>query len=1232
MQDRTGVGGVFSGQEHRAVIIIIYSLAILVMVLYAVHVQLPNFQSDVTPLYVDLMAQNAYAAAGFDPASIKTVPDAAETRESGGTIVWREFPPHVPRRIVNAELPGLPARRFLFPFGEKTREFTILIPFEMDRESLAFLKDGDSVLPGIFMGCIGDNWEVFLNGVRIRSEIHLDGEGQIRSGRTWRDVFFPVDKSLFSAGTNILAFRILGDPAYDATGLYYASSYYIEDYSLIQNRHSDLLIVGLCSIYIFMGLYHILLYLNLRDESYNIFYAFFSIFLGFYSMARSRFIYQIIPDSNICVRLEYFSLFMIPLAVTVFMRLLQKQRITRLMKIYGLFCLFLGISQIFFSSQYGDDILVVYNVGSLPFIFYVFFYDFLYGFIRERRKALGEGYKRIGERLKSYGLGIVETPLGNVIIGIVVVFICAMADVMDVLFFHRSINLSRYGFFIFTIGTSFILSIRFGNLYNQLNYMKESLETTVQKRTMELEKQTMLAESASRTKSEFLARMSHEIRTPMNAIIGMSQLTLREEIGSQARNYVSNIRQAGNNLLSIINDILDFSKIESGKLDIVNGEYQIASLINDVLSIVRTRLNEKPLLFITRINGSLPRLLCGDDMRIRQVLLNILTNAIKYTREGHIIFTIYGEPVGIPPLPHSTQAGNSDTNNSGASVINMYFDVTDTGIGIKSKDMEKLFGSFERFDSGRNRGIEGTGLGLAISRQLCLLMGGDISVQSVYGKGSSFTVTLPQRISDGEPFARVEDGESKTVLIYEKQPLYAESLIYTIESLGVACFPVQSGGELREFLEKMECRFVFASSALYAEAREILEERKAKTVLVLLAEYGEVPRPDIPTLPMPLHPLAVVNILNNKTVDFTYTQAKDMEARFTAPDACVLVVDDIATNLDVAAGLLAPYKVQLHRASGGFEAVQLARKNRYDLILMDHMMPDMDGIEATAVIRAREDEDYARQVPGTRTAVAHVPIIALTANAISGMKEMFLENGFNDYLSKPIEIAGLDELLSRWIPQEKRIKAGAGIKQKTFNGGGALIIPGLDVKRGIVMTGGTEAAYFRILSTFYKDTKSRLPFFAEPPDETEFPAFIIRVHALKSAAGAIGAVDVSEEAAALETAGRSGDMRTIHEILPGFYVRLSDLIKAIGQALEEKSREKREDGANGKGVLLSACRSLKDALESINTGEINRILGEIEQLPLNADDRDAIRFISDQVLIGEYEDAVTAVDRIIGKY
>jgi signal transduction histidine kinase/DNA-binding response OmpR family regulator len=576
-------------------------------------------------------------------------------------------------------------------------------------------------------------------------------------------------------------------------------------------------------------------------------------------------------------------------------------------------------------------------------------------------------------------------------------------------------------------------------MYFRSRSVNKHLEAAVADRTRELEEQTEAAISASQAKSDFLAKMSHEIRTPMNTIAGMSELILRKELPPDVLEYAVGIKQAGANLLSVINDILDFSKIESGKMEIVAAEYLFAPLIDGVIAAARVRLAEKPVDLMTHIDGALPRRMIGDETRIRQVLMNLLSNAIKYTREGRVVFT----------------AGSRHTSEDGR--IQLFFEIADTGIGIRQEDMDQLFDDFVQFDAYKNRGIEGAGLGLTIARSLCRAMGGDITVSSVYGEGSVFTAVIPQTVPDAG-----------------------------------------------------------SSASAYDEGRVL-----------------SVP--------------------------------------FTAPSARVLVVDDIATNLKVAADFLALYGLRADTCASGAEALRMVRQQRYDIIFMDHMMPGMDGIEATEAIRAIPGDYFAR-----------VPVIALTANAISGMREMFLGKGFSDYLSKPIRIQKLGEIMEMWIPREKRAgvkpggQAGADSDVQAGESPGAdpgareaaagerrFEIEGVDVARGIRTMGGSEQSYRALLAIFREDVLERLDVLREAPEEEDMRAFVTQVHALKSAAGNIGALALSADAARLEEAGRRGDAGTIRSELNSFreaLIRLAESIRLLSADSLNNSRAAAKEG------------------------------------------------------------------------
>jgi CheY-like chemotaxis protein len=566
--------------------------------------------------------------------------------------------------------------------------------------------------------------------------------------------------------------------------------------------------------------------------------------------------------------------------------------------------------------------------------------------------------------------------------------------------------------------------------------------------------------------------------------------------------------------------------------------------------------------------------------------------------------------------------------------VTLRIDVADSGVGIKSEDQRKLFGDFVQVDVKRNRGVAGTGLGLAITKRLCEAMGGGVSVESEYGGGSVFTALIPQEIAQDIPFAAVDDPGEKKTLIYEGRVIYAKSVAWSLENMGVPFRLVTAIEEFTQALREEEWYFAFSGYGLYDRIKPVMERLKEELPskrlppLALMIEWGtEAYVPNVRFVSLPVQTLSIADVLNGAPDRRNYGESAAFSGtRFIAPDARLLVVDDIATNLKVAEGLIAPYKAGVDTCLSGAEAVEMVKRNSYDIVFMDHMMPGMDGVEATALIREREKERTEGSKP--------VSIVALTANAVSGMREMFIAQGFSDFLAKPIDVSKLDDIMEKWLPKEKQIKEGGKREPEIETTAGTSpwepAIPGVNTKRGVIMTGGTVEGYKQALWTFRGDAETRMEFLSAERAESEMKNFTTQVHALKSALASIGAAALSEEAAGLETAGKAGDAAFIRERIGVFRENLSGLVEYIDGALaEETGGAKDGPGEDSPALDREALFHLKEALEAGDIRAIDELLGKLANSRTEGEIASAFSRAADCILISDFGEAGKIIDGLL---
>lgn len=568
-------------------------------------------------------------------------------------------------------------------------------------------------------------------------------------------------------------------------------------------------------------------------------------------------------------------------------------------------------------------------------------------------------------------------------------------------------------------------------------------------------------EDANRAKTNFVSNMSHEIRTPMNSIVGITEILLRSRHSPKEQEYLLNIQSSGRVLLTIINDVLDCSKMEAGKMQLFDEPYDTCSLFHDLRISMENRIGHSGLELIYDIDQDIPCKLKGDMGRIRQVIINLVNNAIKYTEKGSVRFSVH------------VRQKNTDK-------VMLYYEVADTGIGIRKEDQKILFDAFQRVEMDRNRYVEGTGLGLTISQNLVNMMGGVIEVESEYGKGSRFFFTIEQTIIDPTPVSAVNYNGQK----------------------------------------------------------------------------------------------------DNVT-------EKEAECLFIAPEAHILLVDDNELNLVVAKELLKPLRMQIDTAENGLQAVKMVRGSQYDLVLMDHMMPVMDGIEAAKAIRALPEDKYQK-----------LPIIALTANAMVDARKEFLNAGMNGFVAKPIDFARICNQLKLWLPKDlvRDVPKEEAKKLLADDLSDREIQPedpqmGFSFEEGVNHC-GSKAALMKTIRIFYRTIDSKANKIEQCLKEGLISDYVIEVHALKSSALLIGAVPLSEAAKELEDYGKQGKTEVLEEKTPDVLTLYRDL-KNILRPYAEKEEDAKKEFSDGEWI--TALQQIHQCIEQFDLDGVDQIMEQLEE-------------------------------------
>lgn len=752
------------------------------------------------------------------------------------------------------------------------------------------------------------------------------------------------------------------------------------------------------------------------------------------------------------------------------------------------------------------------------------------------------------------------------------------------------------------------------------NRMRAIVQMNVQETLTEMAK-------VQKGKDDFLANVSHEIRTPINTISGLSDIIMTETDPAKLRDDLNRIRIASRSLMLVVTDILDFSELGNQEIVLEEETYNISSSINDLINMSIAQKGNKPIEFIVNYESDLPRGLVGDEKRIRRAVMNVVGNAFKFTHEGCIVLDI----------SHRVEEYG----------VNLVFTVRDTGIGMKPEELEKLFSTYNQADSSRARTEGGIGLGLAITRNLVRNMGGTISIHSDYEKGTETRIVIPQKVSDERPIITINEPKEKNVCIFlsleEYEPNtrdeYTNAIRNMMKQLNLKATFCRSLAEVKRRQSENQFTHMFTSLVGYREDEQFFDLLAKKLhFLVVLddANSDMIHNPDIYQVYKPFHIMPIAQALNNEISKVAYENAYRKARRFEAPGVKVLVVDDNEMNIRVIGGLLKRYKIGYEPALSGAEALALIETKDYDFVFMDHMMPEMDGVECLHRLREKSGKYYKS-----------VPVVALTANAVAGARDMLLAEGFDDFIEKPVELSVLERMLQRILPEEKQViiedeqveeeqnqseepnveHAQGEDAQKEQKGN--YTYDSLNFANGYLYC-GDEESFEIIIDTYAKKGDANFLPLQECFDNEDWKNYTIAIHAVKSSMKAIGADLLSEEARLLEMAGREERIDYIkenHDRVYDMYKSLIiDIMKRSGiEYVENVSEEQAVELPEISEVLLAEIKGeLEKEMFNFDGDAMLAVVSKAKGLQRNGKAVDAI--IEQMKIKIESSDYMSAAD------
>lgn len=785
--------------------------------------------------------------------------------------------------------------------------------------------------------------------------------------------------------------------------------------------------------------------------------------------------------------------------------------------------------------------------------------------------------------------------LGAVIICVILIF--SMSNEIGLI----NLCVSTY---IITMSYDLIQQIMDGEVYDKLSITRLILHyfmvivagyiTALIITKKKSEKERNNAEIASlqdvnRRTEDFLTNVSHELRTPINAVTGISSMMIRREESKPLRDDIIAIRKAGIRLMEQVGDILDYTEIDTGRITISEENYMIASVINDVIVEQRMRLAGKHLDMVFDVDARIPAMLHGDGVKIKKILRHILSNAIKFTENGGVYIRIFSidKPYGV----------------------NLCIQVKDTGRGIKEEVLERITEGFYQSDGGRARKAGGLGLGLSIVCGLAAAMDGFMQIKSEIGEGTTITVSVPQKVADEAPCMAVEAKSDLCLVCYlktekykvpEVREFYDTAITNLVRGLGVTLHRVFNEDDLNDIVSKYNVTHLFVSQDEYEQNPGLFETLSYDMRMIVFTNEGFEPdaKSKIRFVEKPFFGFPVAGLLNEGSQSMMY---EDLYSQKTllCPGVSVLVVDDEQMNLMVADGMFKSYGMMVKTAQSGREAIEICGNESFDIIFMDHMMPEMDGVETMKVLR--QQSSMGSSAP---------KIVALTANAVSGAREMFLREGFDEFVAKPIEAPDMERVLKKILPrnaymfveeeERNRLLGPRSPESDLLSVVGeldvfsVLSLSGIDTTAGIRYCMNDKSFYNELLAKFVEETESKTNALIESFERKDWDDYRIRIHAIKSNSKMIGAMDLYEVAKRLEDAAKSKDADYIekhHEIVITDYMETSETIGlAMGIDSSGASEDAKESAATGAKTMTAKDLSdgLKEVLDALSTYEADR--------------------------------------------